>query len=51
MRGLAERHAMQRVGPRPGRESANNGFAQRLDRRVERASTLKTFSEGKTAQP
>lgn len=51
MRGLAERDAMQRVGSRPRGQRADDAFAQRLDRGVERAGTLKTFCESQTAQP
>jgi hypothetical protein len=46
MSGLAERHAMQRIGPLSGGQRPDDGIGQRSDRTVEYMSALNPFGEG-----
>ena len=45
MRRLAERHAVQRVGPRAGRQRADHGFGQAADDGVEGARALDALGQ------
>ena len=45
MRGLAERHAVQRVGTRSGRQRAYHGVGQAMDDRVERVGALDALGQ------
>jgi len=46
VRGLAERHAVQGVGARPGRQCAHHGVGQAVDDRVQGVSTLDALGQG-----
>jgi hypothetical protein len=43
---LAERHAMQRVSARPGRQRADDGIGQHPDWPVEHVSAFDAFGDG-----
>ena len=45
MRRLAERHAVQRVGPRAGRQCADHGFGQATDDGVEGVRALDALGQ------
>ena len=46
MRGLAERHAMQGVCTRAGRQRAHHGVGQAMDDRVEGVGALNALGHG-----
>jgi len=45
MRRLAERHAMQRVGPRAGRQRPDHGIGQTADGGVEGVGALDALGQ------
>jgi hypothetical protein len=47
MRGLAERHAVQGVGTRAGRQRAYHGVGQAMDDRVEGVGALDALGHGR----